>query len=456
MNSDHAIQILMAYDLRLPQDLYYWGQDRLGSLIAILAHGLIQITPLSPVVAVSVVQYLFLIAGFIAFSSLFQSSLLKIILGVVWLLPLSPFGELIQSAHPYAPQLALIGIAVALANQLMQIEHLRKEPVSGWRRIWTLSAISTCLMLSIWISDLSILICFLFIITVLFHRYQFDIFSLSVWRKPRPNRADMLAVAVPFVAGLLFIIFAKSQAMRRVEGYSSLNSPDEFFQVVSTLFNAAVETLTFRHGILLGLHLILAIALFTAIAFTVYRSLVNSQLPARLYPSPWFYFAIGSAGLSMAALLSLNWVHHNSVKLRYFTAVYFFCWLSILLLVQSFQGKTFRRISALLLCTALVSSFTTPQAFALARSPSTIAQLQPFRALAPAGFIGDYWSSYLLCSVDPANLNCTPHERNWKTPCNPQEVSQTPSEPPFSSSRLRCLRCTKNALSAPNIYVVKG
>lgn len=36
-SSDNAIHVLMAYDFEFPTDLYYWGQDRLGSLIPMLA-----------------------------------------------------------------------------------------------------------------------------------------------------------------------------------------------------------------------------------------------------------------------------------------------------------------------------------------------------------------------------------------------------------------------------------
>ena len=36
LSSDHAIHILMADGFSFPHDLYYWGQDRLGSIIPIV------------------------------------------------------------------------------------------------------------------------------------------------------------------------------------------------------------------------------------------------------------------------------------------------------------------------------------------------------------------------------------------------------------------------------------
>jgi hypothetical protein len=55
LNSDEASHVLMAYDFRFPTDLYYWGQDRLGSLVPLLAHGLVW--GLGPAVVVGVVHY---------------------------------------------------------------------------------------------------------------------------------------------------------------------------------------------------------------------------------------------------------------------------------------------------------------------------------------------------------------------------------------------------------------
>lgn len=36
LNSDNAVTVLMIHYFKLPDDLYFWGQDRLGSLIPLL------------------------------------------------------------------------------------------------------------------------------------------------------------------------------------------------------------------------------------------------------------------------------------------------------------------------------------------------------------------------------------------------------------------------------------
>jgi hypothetical protein len=110
LNSDLAVHVLMAYDLNLPEDLYYWGQSRLGSLLPILAHGLLRISSISPIQAVSYVHYLFIVIGFFCFASLFRQNLTKIIFSLVWFLPPAYFTASVEPVQPYSLQFSLIGI----------------------------------------------------------------------------------------------------------------------------------------------------------------------------------------------------------------------------------------------------------------------------------------------------------------------------------------------------------
>ncbi|WP_430688085.1 hypothetical protein [Leptolyngbya sp. AN03gr2] len=57
---------------------------------------------------------------------------------------------------------------------------------------------------------------------------------------------------------------------------------------------------------------------------------------------------------------------------------------------------------------------------------------QPIANLGEAGFIGEYWASYLMCIVAPERTSCTPHDQNF----------------------FRCWRCVQAVLAAPVIYLV--
>ncbi len=87
LNSDMAVNVLMSQSFNLPGDFYFWGQDRAGSLIPLLANFLVEAYKFPPVLAVSVIHYLILIAGFFALASFFRNRNLKLILALIWFFP---------------------------------------------------------------------------------------------------------------------------------------------------------------------------------------------------------------------------------------------------------------------------------------------------------------------------------------------------------------------------------
>lgn len=450
LNSDQAIHVLMAEDLQLPADFYYWGQDRLGSLEPILAHGLLTLLPLRPVVAISIVQYAILIAGFWMFARFFKQPLISIILALVWFLPLDSFVELVLPAHPYRAQFLMLGAALLLGRQLLT----KSRPSEALNQPLTLAAIALCAFLAIWISDFSALIFGSLAIALMLIRMgdRPAPANQPLWQRIGLSRLDLLALGLASLVGIGFIAFAKSHAMRRIENYGTLSNPDQIWAAATHLAIAAWETLTFQHGPLLGVHAVLVLG---SVATMGYLWMKGRSHALRL--SPWFSYFLAAAVLSFAALLCLAWVYHNRVSLRYFVPVYLLLWLAALSFLQALSGPWFRRLGLLLLGTALVSGLTLPNVLSFKRPPSTIARLQPLQTLAPAAFIAQPGGPYLFCAVDPANLDCTPASVNWKAACDADSPLSNSQERRLTRiSRPRCPRCTRRALAAPTIYAVKG
>lgn len=73
-DADQAIHVLMTADLQLPADLYYWGQQRGGSILPVLGNVLLQHSRLSPIEAVSYAQYFVLGIGYLAFAAIFKTN----------------------------------------------------------------------------------------------------------------------------------------------------------------------------------------------------------------------------------------------------------------------------------------------------------------------------------------------------------------------------------------------
>ena len=82
LGSDDAIQVLMIYYFKLPHDLYFWGQDRYGSLIPLIGQVFFHGFGVSALTSESITHYLFLIAGYFAFAAFFKSCFSRLILGL--------------------------------------------------------------------------------------------------------------------------------------------------------------------------------------------------------------------------------------------------------------------------------------------------------------------------------------------------------------------------------------
>src|SRR3954469_23202364 len=114
LNSDNAVTILMIYYFKLPHDLYFWGQDRMGSLIPLIGQIFFKIFNLSALRSEAIVHYLILLAGFLAFASFLKSNFLKIIFAIIWFFP--PI-RLIDTIQLYSGvEYSLIAISCYLLN----------------------------------------------------------------------------------------------------------------------------------------------------------------------------------------------------------------------------------------------------------------------------------------------------------------------------------------------------
>jgi hypothetical protein len=136
--------------------------------------------------------------------------------------------------------------------------------------------------------------------------------------------------------------------------------------------------------------------------------------------------------------------------LRYFVVVYVALWVAALLFVDGLQGAIAQRAYILLVLIAVSSSLSLPDGvFEIQKRQSKVQRLERLENLGQAGFIGEYWSSYVLCSSNPAALSCTPYDPKGETPCLPA------GNPQNSIGRVRCLRCVPEVLASEKIYLVK-
>lgn len=449
LNADRAIHVLMAADLKLPQDLYYWGQNRLGSIVPLLSAGVLTILPLSPVVAVSLVQYGLLLVGYLCFASLLRHNLSKVILAFVWFLPLPEFIELVYTGQPYAAQLAFLGMAIVLLNHLLS----NLANLNQWQKHGLIVTTVLCLTVSLWASDFTVVTIGLLLWLVWNKTHS----PLKVnkaggrWHVSWNIRPELVTVMTTAFLGLSFIVFAK--VATDLGGYSgslfNFNSPTQVRTVMLRLATSLVHTLTFQTD---PFKTVAAVLLLVALGYAVYllwqQRLKRTSTDHAL--SEWFYVLGANAVLSVGMLILSQWVYQNDVNFRYFVVAYVSGWMAVLLLAEALTPVNAKRVQVLLLVAAIAGSLALPRyVFAREKPPATVETFRPLAQFAPAGVIGDYWMSYNVCSTDPTGLSCTPHDNQNRMSCS---VTPLPLE---KIQGVRCDRCAERALAADRILLAK-
>ena len=213
-NSDDAVLVLMIHDFHLPQDLYFWGANRAGTLIPLIGQVFHKLLHFSPIASESVARYLVLIAGFLGFISLFRSKFIKIIFAVIWFLPPLRMIDIIK--YIFGLQYALIGISILIMNH-MYTKSISRNTI---RYHLFLSLITLLFISSIWVSDTAVVTIFfiLFIHFIFyFNKNKSNIYKVFF------RKSELYYIISGLIAGGLFIYYAKSHAIRVEDYYDFLD-----------------------------------------------------------------------------------------------------------------------------------------------------------------------------------------------------------------------------------------
>ena len=124
-NSDNAVHVLMTESLHFPEDFYYWGQDRLGSLIPMLAHSFFIILPIKSITAISIVQYLIIGVTFYLLQKTVSNWLSKFILCLIIFIPFPLMLAQVYIGHPYVPQFFFFSLILSLQRSLREKSELK-------------------------------------------------------------------------------------------------------------------------------------------------------------------------------------------------------------------------------------------------------------------------------------------------------------------------------------------
>lgn len=377
-NADLGIHLLMAEDLSLPRDLYYRGQDRLGSLIPIVAHFFV-LFGASALVAVSIAQYLLLAACFFFLRPFFQPPWQGILLAAALFMPNWAFLEQVLVGHPYIGHLFFLSGFLYLYF---------KAPLHNQALRFFLLALLACLAL--WASEMAVV--------------NFLIFAL-VYRKKLfaalKQKQVWISAGVGTILGLTFLTTAKVSGTHTANFYHFLANGDQILVAIKRLFGSVYEQAVFAGNKPPARFLFWVMFLLT----------VNVLMRRRRIPQLAKFFLLSATGMLVLVLLSY-WPVINDYPLRYYTPAFL-----QLLFFFILMGKNSSVLQKGLTITAVALSGYTGlyvlHNFSLEVDDRlNREEMVHFTKLGKIGIIGSYWNTHAVDALS-TEVVATPYDGHY-------------------------------------------
>jgi len=407
----------MIKDLRLPQDLYAWGQDRGGSLIPLLGWPLHHIAGLSVLWSESIVHYLILFVGYWCLSRFLKPGANRLIFAIAWFFP--PYWFWSLTRFPFGVQYSLTGLALYLL-------WIRKpENSSGFKNMLPIVLATLVLATSLWVSDLNVTS---IIALLLISLYSLKRSGLSF--RQIPMLPEIKFIVIPSVLCAAFLLYAKIHAVETTAyNHGILNNFSQICESVAGLLSSVWRIITFQQETMLfSVFGILAIILI--LLSMLWRPKLN-----RVQKRTCLFFVLDSTILLMTILVS-HWAYSNGVSRRYFTGIYIGITMIILIVIENNIGMKRTVLQAVAVTAVLIGGIgyihylKTVYPKTLKPMASVVGE---FSRLGEIGVIGEYWNSYITACPDPYKITAIPHDSS------------------FSRSQM----LVDEAFTKPKLYVIK-
>ncbi len=412
-NSDGAVNVLMTYYFKLPRDLYYWGQDRWGSLIPLIAQFFYRVCHLSPVTSVSLTNYSILIAGYIGFCGVLKTRFSRIIFAIIWFLPPLRFIDIVWYAT--GVQYSLVAISVSLINKLKS-EPTDKKQIQN-------HLILICLMLvfilCVWVSDASVSTIFILLSVTCLYNLKKKVLLKQV----------IFYTTLGLAGGVAFFHYAKEHVMNKTGGYLAFNGISEIKESLMVIKKAFLDLLCFRvNETYMGIYtyLVFFLLIYTGILFFKRKFTLAGER------GKWVSFFLSDGVIVFLIAIVSHWVFSNGVSRRYFFGSYISLSVVFLLLVEHAQlrQKTLNLFKCLIFATVIIGSASPVHYIKYVWLKSLRPQYETFSELKQLGQIGviaDYWHSYIAACTDPGKIKAIPNDQEFVR--NPEMIDEVFTQP---------------------------
>ncbi len=401
LGSDDAVTVLMIRNFQLPHDLYFWGQDRYGSLIPMLGQLFYHGFGLSPLTSESVTHYLLLIAGYFAFAGLLKTKFSRLILAVVWFFPPLRLIDLLRLN--LGQEYSLLAISIFLIHKLYEREFDKYK----LKQHLLLLSITILFILATWVSDLAAVSVFLILLLqVYFGFWRTDRHVDRIFRW----RPGIYYAMAGLLIGSVFILYAKQQADKSPL-YNNLNDFSTILASVRFFGNSMEELLFFKAAepftsVYLCMVILLSISLFY----------LRGRIHFERNQSKWFLFFVFDFVLIFCVIMASKWSYMNGVPRRYFAGNYIAFWMALLIASECLSESGIKKALRVLMLIAVVTAGAGSLYNLKYIWPKTLkpraAYAREFESLGHIGIIGNYWNSYINSVTDPEQIVATPDDRS--------------------------------------------
>mgnify|MGYP001374727788 CR=1 FL=1 len=422
LNSDNAVTVLMTHYFKFPNDLYFWGQDRLGSLIPLIGQIPNKLFGMSPILSESITHYLILLAGFLAFSTFIRSKFYKVIFAIIWFFPPMHLIDVTQFA--FGIHYSLIAIVCYLIDKLNK-ENSYDNPI---RYYSILTLCSLLLVVAVWVSDMAMVSAGLLIGISIYY------FIKNKNQVNSRNRNSFIVFSlIGSVVGYLFISYAKSLSTMQ-NSYSTFGEIDMIMKSCSVFLTTITNFLLFKtNEPATSIYTYFVITLIIATFFVIRKIKLTDN------SRKWILYFFIETIVLFCIIMASKWTFLNNVPRRYFTCTYItlsFAFILILdnLVLNAKQKQYFRTFT---LITVLIGALSSIHYLKYVEPKSLVPMakvLEDFQNLGKIGIISEYWNSYVTSCINPELIKATPHDQTYA---------------------VRSVQIVEEVFAQPNIYVIK-
>ena len=378
LDADNAVQVIMIDHLSFPSDLYYLGQDRIGSIVPGLGWIFYQFGA-TPIWAVTLTQILiFLLSGLIL-TRLFKNPLIACLALVIMLFPLSEYESQVLSGHPYLGHVLVLFLALWLFKK-----YGLQKPV------WLIF-----LGVGIWASGIfAANVAAAGLIYLASGHLKLKDKSYWIW---------VLKSILWALPGLALLVVAKLTATTTDNNYtdSSFVNGEQLWFNISKFFSELWHFLSFDHP-----------DPWLSGAFWAMLILLAISIPAikRNRLISWSSFFILSGFITIIAIILSEWAFKMGLPRRYFSIAYIQVIWGLMLAWDNLETERFRKPAIVLLTT---SALLTASSGLLSRGqfwrevPDRLYATSAKKlanAIQTEGILGSYWYVYLTEAFDPENI----------------------------------------------------